>query len=324
VAAASRAARVSTTMSDISGVLSNNAASLIANNAGNLVSDHGASFRLMAATPTPGPNQEAFEPIHFVSETDTLVYKVDSDEETKGGFKSYDKAGYHAGKLDEALVDDFGWDDVKNFPNWGGDQASVAVEHHLVKHSSKRLPFGDRFVSREIFRLRPNATMDGVQTDTVGWEIEFGLDVALLGGALDHATFKAVAGENDLTVVPASDGTTLVLPTNTTLTGSNARGAYTGRIETKGGALNVQITHATADGAKTEITIATTQAGATHEVVGIPGAHLILTADVDQGRGTLTDDQGEHPLKLGDVKWDAGGLATITLADGSTLQARLF
>ncbi|MDB5099645.1 MAG: hypothetical protein JWM80_4066, partial [Cyanobacteria bacterium RYN_339] len=327
-AAASRAARISSTMGDISGVLSNNAAGLIANNAGNLISDHGTGYALLAtATPTPGPTVEPFKPEHFTTETASLVYQIDTDSPSTGGFKSYDKQGFKAGKLAEALVDDFSFTDVKNLQAYKGHADQLAVEHHLRRNSSKRLPFGDTLISREIFRLALNAAGDGVDTTTIGWEIEFSLAVALAGGEADSASFEAVAGETDLTVLPRSDGATLVLPTVLALTGKNARGTYVGTLHNKDGALDVQVTHTATAGGTTELTIATRVDGATRQVVGVPAAHLRLTADIDAhqgGMGLLEDTTGATPFKLGDVAWDVDGIATITFADGGTLKARLF
>jgi autotransporter adhesin len=110
------------------------------------------------------------------------------------------------------------------------------------------------------------------------------------------------------------------------MTGSNDRGSYTGKLVSKDGTVALEMAHTTAAGAETDMTIKTAQDGSTHEVVKVPAAHLTLTADIDAKNGGtgILEELGDHPLKVGDVSWDADGLATIKLADGSSFQARLF
>lgn len=352
--AASRASKVGFTMSSVSGVLSNNTAGLLANNAGNLLSDGGGSlianngggltgktkYRVMDAATGDASATDVvdtrFDERHFTSETSNLVYVVDVNTARTGGFKAYQKDLYHslpADQLSTALVDDFVWDDVEGVTPFNGDDTLLAMDYHLKKVSSKRLPFVDRLVSRDVLRIVPNS--GGVETDQVGMQLEFSLDVNLAGGAQDHASFKSVAEEQDLDKLPGSDGDTLVIPVRLTMTGQNAHGTYTGTIEnkdtgtlqTQDKAVQIRLQHHAADGTVTEVAIETSLAGEGQETLDLAASHLSLALTYDAqglGKGTLNDTASGTPAKLGDVSWDASGLGTITLADGTRFQAQLF
>jgi hypothetical protein len=290
----------------------------------------GASTPALAVngnTPVVVPGFDGFVPQHFSAETSGLVYVVVIPTPITGGFKSFDRATYASLPDDQkntSLVDDFSWDNVVTQHPFNGDELKIGLEYHLKKNFSKRLPFSDRMISREILAIVPSAT--SLTTKSVGWEIEFNLDVALVGGDRDHASFKAIAGENDLVEIQQSNGGTLTSPTHLKLTGKNDRGNYTGTIEGHD-KIDISVTHTTAAGIETVLVVHTLLDGTSSESITVPSLNLAVAIDVDAkggGKGHLDDTKGAKPVKIGDITWDTAGVATIVLPDGSSFKATLF
>jgi hypothetical protein len=350
--AASRATRLTANVSDASGalggsaasILSNNGSSIISDNGGGIISDNGGSVvstngssltsktkRRLLSFAADHPASEAAmagQAFHFTSETATLVYVVDFPAPDHGGYKAYEKQAYHdlpPERREEALVDDFAVDSETTTTNYQDDPTKVAIDYHMRKISSKRVPFADKLLSREIYQFAPTDT--GFAAQTVGWEIAFDVAVpGLAGGADDKASFKAVAGPDDLEKVPADIVGNLMLPARVALTGHNDRGTYEGTTDNHGRLVS-HIAHTSAAGVKTILDITNELDGSTRQAIELPDAKLRLvttTSAKGEQAGELDDTSGATPEVLADVTWDADGVATIAFRAGDLLKARLF
>ncbi|MFN3432158.1 MAG: hypothetical protein ACK46X_19690, partial [Candidatus Sericytochromatia bacterium] len=222
------------------------------------------------------------------------------------------------GDRERALLDHFVWDDIGLQLGYGGSPLHVAITFPMSKVSSKRLNFADKMTTRRIVKLE--SLTNTAMTD-VGWEYEFDLAIALLGGDQDTASFKAVAGEQDLIQVGTSRGSSQTLPARLTVTGKNEGGTYAGTADSL--KHRADITHTATDGLQTRVGFYSPPGGTSQLEVESLTTGFTLTTEL---RG---DAGGEGELlakgeKVGTLRYDAEGIATITFQDGSTVQARLF
>lgn len=310
--AASRAAAITRTLGEATRLISDKGGGIISNNGGTIISNNGGSYRVAQA------------PEVFKVETDVLVYVIRVETEQTGEFKTYDRGRYEAlgeAEREQALLDHFTWDHVAILTGQGENKDLVAVAYTLHRVSSKRIPFAETLVSKELYRVEQQES--GFAGASVGWEIEFSMDVPLLGEARDRASFKAVAGEKDLKVVTADNGYTVTLPMTLALTGTNTTGAYVGRIE-HDAEVATRVTHTATAGAKTHVALQYLATGGVVQDVESVEAGLRVVARIvpgEAGVGEVLDAKGE---RAGEVRWDAEGIATITFEDGAVERARLF
>lgn len=316
---ATRASRVSSTLNDASGVIGNNGSSLISDNGLGLISDNGLGYAVQQADARL---------VDYTSETNDLVYSfryLQSGISAKDGvMKIYDKALYHslgeAGR-EQALLDHFVWDDVALELGFKG-AGTLAIAFPMRKVSSKRLPFAGSMTTRRICRIMGTTASD---LDTIGWQYDFDLDISLLAGEKDSASFKAVAGEKDIVSVPTSDGAVQTLPVRLDVTGKNATGTYTGTAEYAQHRAN--FIHTTTDGAETKIGFFNPPDGKNRLEVECVDARLKVLAEFEADKGgsgkVLSLAEGESE-QVATLKYDVEGVATITFEDGTELKARLF
>jgi hypothetical protein len=323
--AATRASRVSATLNEASGiiandgagVLSDNGLGVISNNGSGVISNNGAGYRLLAKGD-----------VDFTSETADLVYhfqykNFSAPAPRNGSMKIYEKAGYKStvpGDREKALLDHFEWPDMGMTLGHGGVPLHAAISFPMTKVSSKRLPFTDKMLTRRVLRLKNLTSTKSEDRTDIGWEYEFDLAVAFLGGDKDTASFTAIAGENDLMTVPTSRGSDQSLPKRLVVTGKNASGTYAGEADCV--THRVEVTHTDADGHKTRTVVLSPPGKPTHLEVESLAAGFTIQAE-------LTPAGGEGELltagtKAGTLRYDAEGVATITFKDGTTTKAQLF
>jgi hypothetical protein len=323
--AATRASRVSATLNEASGiiandgagVLSDNGLGVISNNGAGVISNNGAGYRLLAKGD-----------VDFTSETADLVYhfqykNFSAPAPRNGSMKIYEKAGYKStvpGDREKALLDHFEWPDMGMTLGHGGVPLHAAISFPMTKVSSKRLPFTDKMLTRRVLRLKNLTSTKSEDRTDIGWEYEFDLAVAFLGGDKDTASFTAIAGENDLMTVPTSRGSEQSLPKRLVVTDKNATGTYAGEADCV--THRVEVTHTDADGHKTRTVVLSPPGKPTHLEVESLAAGFTIQAE-------LTPAGGEGELltagtKVGSLRYDAEGVATITFKDGTTAKAQLF
>lgn len=324
---ATRASRLSSTLNETSGVIGNNGGNivsdnglgLISNNGGGIVSDNGLGYAVL----------QDGRLVSYTSETNDLVYFFTYTREgmsaKNGTMKIYEKKGYKSlpeAEREQALLDHFVWDDVSLDIGYKG-AGTLAIAFPMRKVTSKRLPFVDGMTTRRIVRLNGLSEND---LTTIGWQYDFALDIALLGGEKDKAQFTASAGEKDLIESPTSDGGIQSLPVRLDVTGKNATGTYTGSSEyAKHHATFIHTT--TEGGAVTRIDFYNPPEGKNRMEVECVDAKLKVLAELDAdngGTGEVLSLAEPTPKRVATLKYDAEGLATITFEDGSELKARLF
>ncbi|MFN3432157.1 MAG: hypothetical protein ACK46X_19685 [Candidatus Sericytochromatia bacterium] len=323
--AATRASRVSATLNEASGiiandgagVLSDNGLGVISNNGAGVVSNGAAGFRLLAKGD-----------VDFTSETTDLVYhfqykNFSAPAPRNGSMRIYEKAGFKSsvpGDREKALLDHYEWPDMGMTLGHGGEPLHAAISFPMTKVSSRRLPFADKMLTRRVLRLKSLTSTKAEDRTDIGWEYEFDLAVAFLGGETDTASFKAIAGEKDLMMLPTSRGTEQSLPARLVVTGKNATGTYAGEADCV--KHRADITHTATDGLKTRAVLVTAPGEPSRlEVESLTTGFTIKAA--------LTPEGGEGELlakgeKVGTLRHDAQGVATITFKDGTSVKAQLF
>lgn len=318
--AAGRASQVTSAVRQASSIISNAGGSIISNAGGGILSDNGLGYRTLADAPR-------------VIETDELVYEITmAPDDSKGEFRTYDKALYKtlpAADRPQALVDHFTIDSVKAGMASAGPPVLAEATYHLTMVSSKRLPFAKNqgLTAKEIYEV--TFVGDGTKETLVGWEIAFEMDVSLLDGKTDHASFKAVAGKEDLAFFTDAAGDTLGIPKQLTLTGSNSQGGYQGRM-TGADYPVTEMDHETTDTrVLSRLSLQTKSDGTTVRTTELPAEKLrVATTQAADGTGTgqLFDLAGAQPRPIGNLTWTPDGLATITLTEGdkASFKARLF
>ncbi|MNS79611.1 hypothetical protein D3C72_1132710 [compost metagenome] len=316
--AATRASRVSATLNEASGIIANDGAGVLSDNGLGVISNNGAGYRLLAKGD-----------VDFTSETADLVYhfqykNFSAPAPRNGSMRIYEKVGYHStvpGDREKALLDHFEWPDMGMTLGHGGVPLHAAISFPMTKVSSKRLPFTDKMLTRRVLRLKNLTSTKSEDRTDIGWEYEFDLAVAFLGGEKDTASFTAIAGENDLMTVPTSRGSDQSLPKRLAVTGKNANGTYAGEADCV--KHTVAITHTNTDGHKTRTLVLSPPGKPTHLEVESLATGFTIKAELTPAGG------GEGELltagaKVGTLRYDADGVATITFKDGTTAKAQLF
>jgi hypothetical protein len=287
------------------------------------------AYRLaQAATPSPGG------PTVRVARTAALVYEVTNEADGSGRYQAFDRARYDAlppARRGEALVDEFRWDEGVVGGVEPPDPLRFSLAYTLVKVTSTRIPFADRLETYETLRVDPKPDGDfvlptGGRADYVptSYTFTFDFDVTALGGPAERARFEAVAAEADLSTLPTEDGGTLTLPKNMTLTGSNPRGAYEGRIVADD-EVRTTIAHVPAAGGRTVLEIVNRPDGTSRETITAegPGLKLVVETKADRtAAGTVEDVAGAGVYAT--LVAAADGVATITFLGGEIVRASLF
>lgn len=314
------------------GIISDNGGSLISNNGGSLTSktkwhvlDTSAST---AASPAPTPT-----PVPYPHDSDvasgTTYYHIHLETQDTGYVKTYDLAKYKAdprGTEAAGPIDWFTWDSVGvQFPDLSQGLIDLVVPLHKVK--SARLPFVDDMISTS---HRQYGVGDNIATSDVfkmlGLELEYDMNIPLLGGSTDKVHIKAVCVGPDMVVQAGSDGYPQSVPKRFKLTGTNSDGTYDGE-SLYDGPITTRVTHTTKSGVVTDVELTSNADGTFNTAVTSHAASMRLelkaTAD-GTATGQVLDGLATGGTVLGTASVSADGIATLTFTSGGTLQARVF
>ena len=321
-APAGRAATMTAVIAEAAGVISNNGAGLVGERGNGVISGGGAGLIGRRKWHLAG----VLDKVPFTVETEDLVYYIHGTTDTEGEFKTYTRDAYKAATDDaareKALVDHFTWADLQVELDDKAQPPRVNTTFHITRVTSKRSPFAEHIVAKMITSLLPADA--GLQTRAAGWDITFDIPTALADATEDVAHFRAVAGEKDIQAFTTPDGATFSIPTNLALTGSNARGAYSGHIDNGAKAIAIQMVHDAKDGSHTEIEQTMRRDGSLHYGVKSQASRLVLEVDRMAEAAATGKIKALAGADLGTIAIDPSGLGDISFTDGSHAKARVF